>query len=69
MSAACRKFLNDTQDSGHSFRNNSFFFSSLRELHALFGIHIAKICYAYDLEVQEYLIEMLPPEPDKEFNQ
>jgi hypothetical protein len=33
-------------------------------LRALFGIHIARIACAYDLEVDSHLVGILPPEPD-----
>ncbi len=34
------------------------------ELRALFGIHIARIACAHDLEVNAPLKDILPPEPD-----
>jgi hypothetical protein len=38
--------------------------STLGELRALFGVHIARIACAYDLEVDAHLEGILPPKPD-----
>ena len=40
--------------------------STLGELRALFGIHIARIACAYGLEVDSHLVGILPPEPDRD---
>jgi len=65
MAAACRKFLQGTQGkrSRYRFDPELFeFFRSLGELRALFGVHIARIAYTYDLEVEGELVSILPPE-------
>ena len=41
-------------------------YCTLGELRALFGIHIARIAFAYDLEVDALLGDILPPEPEQE---
>lgn len=38
--------------------------STLGGLRALFGIHIARIACAYDLEVDAHLEGILPPKPE-----
>ena len=43
-------------------------YCTLGELRALFGIHIARIAFAYDLEVDACLGDILPPEPEQEPN-
>ncbi len=65
MRAACRKFLDDIQKPkgrrhwmGHHIINN------LGELRALFGIHVARLACAYDLEVEKELSSILPPVPE-----
>ena len=65
MRSACRKFLDDTQKK-RSRRHwiGPPFINSLGELRALFGIHVARLACAYDLEVGNELISILPPEPE-----
>jgi Family of unknown function (DUF6650) len=66
MHAACRHFLDENQSprSGYGPPYEAQLHSTLGELRALFGIHIARIACAYDLEVDSLLIGILPPEPD-----
>jgi hypothetical protein len=59
MRAASRAFLDQTQRHG-----TGHFENFLGELRAHFGIHIAKLACAYDLEVDVMLATMLPPEVD-----
>jgi hypothetical protein len=65
MHAACRKFLEENQSprSGYGPPYEAQLHSSLGELRALFGIHIARIACAYDLQVDTHLEGILPPEP------
>jgi hypothetical protein len=65
MHAACRKFLEENQSprSGYGPPYEGQLHSTLGELRALFGIHIARIACAYDLEVDTHLEGILPPEP------
>ncbi len=66
MLAACKKFLETNQSprSGYGSPYESQLHSTLGELRALFGIHIARIACAYDLEVATTLEGILPPSLD-----
>jgi len=66
MHAACRRFLEENQSprSGYGPPYEAQLHSTLGELRALFGVHIARIACAYDLEVDSHLEGILPPEPD-----
>jgi hypothetical protein len=66
MQAACRMFLDENRSprSGYGPPYEAQLHSTLGELRALFGIHIARIACAYDLEVDAHLAGILPPEPD-----
>lgn len=66
MHAACRAFLEENQSprSGYGPPYEAQLHSTLGELRAQFGIHIARIACAYDLEVDTHLQGILPPQPD-----
>jgi len=66
MHAACRHFLDENQSprSGYGPPYEAQLHSTLGELRALCGIHIARIACAYDLQVDAHLEGILPPEPD-----
>ncbi len=66
MRGACRVFLDENQSprSGYGPPYEAQLHSTLGELRARFGIHIARIACAYDLEVDAHLKGILPPEPD-----
>lgn len=66
MHAACRTFLEENQSprSGYGPPYEAQLHSTLGELRALFGIHIARIACVYGLEVDPRLAGILPPEPD-----
>ncbi len=66
MHAACCRFLEENQSprSGYGPPYEAQLHSTLGELRALVGIHIARIACAYDLEVNAHLEGILPPEPD-----
>jgi hypothetical protein len=66
MQAACRKFwdVNQSPRSGYGPPYEAQLHSTLGELRALVGIHIARIACAYDLQVDSHLVGILPPEPD-----
>ena len=70
MQAACRKFLDENQSpsAGYGWPYEAQLHCTLGELRALFGIHIARIACAYDLEVDVCLGGVLPPEPEREPN-
>jgi hypothetical protein len=66
MHAACRRFLEENQSprSGYGPPYEAQLHSTLGQLRALFGVHIARIACAYDLAVDSRLGGILPPEPD-----
>ena len=66
MRAACRMFLDENQSprSGYGPPYEAQLHSTLGELRALFGTHIARIACAYNLEVDAHLEGILPPEPE-----
>ncbi len=69
MRASCRKFLTDTQDDPkhrHHWRMEGHIWQALGELRAICGLHIARIACAYDLEIEEQLMPILPAEYEKE---
>lgn len=69
MRASCRKFLTETQDDPkhmHHWRMEGHIWQALGELRAICGLHIARIACAYDLEIEEQLMPILPAEFDKE---
>jgi len=71
MQAACRKFLDENQSpsAGYGEPYQAQLLCTLGELRALFGIHIARIAFTYDLEVDTCLEDILPPEPEQEPNE
>jgi len=71
MQAACRKFLDENQSpsAGYGGPYQAQLLCTLGELRALFGIHIARIACAYDLEVDACLGDILPPEPEPDPNE
>jgi hypothetical protein len=66
MHAVCRRFLEENQSprAGYGPPYEAQLHSTLGELRALFGIHVARVACAYDLEVEARLTGILPPEPD-----
>jgi hypothetical protein len=68
MRASCRKFLTETQGDPkgrHHWRMEGQIWQALGELRAIFGIHIARIACAYNLEVEQQLERILPAEYDR----
>jgi hypothetical protein len=69
MRASCRKFLTRTQKPPrriHRYGMEGLFWQALGELRAIFGLHIARVACAYNLEVENTFEAILPPEYDKE---
>ena len=66
MYAVCHTFLEENQSpiSGYGPPYEAQLHSTLGGLRALFGIHIARIACAYDLELDARLKGILPPKPD-----
>ena len=70
IQAACHKFLEENQSpsAGYGWPYEAQLYCTLGELRALFGIHIARIGFTYDLEVDTCLEDILPPEPEQKPN-
>jgi hypothetical protein len=69
MRASCRKFMTQTQDDPKARRHwhmEGIIWQALGELRAIFGLHIARIACAYDLEIEEQLVPILPAEFEEE---
>jgi len=67
MRAACRGFLDKTQKTSvRRYFMNGLIIDALAELRARFGVHIARLACAYDLEIDEPLASTLPPDPQDE---
>ncbi len=66
MQTACCKFLEENQSprSGYGSPYEARLHITLGELRAVFGIHIARIPCAYDLEVNPHLEGALPLDAD-----
>ena len=64
MQAACRRFLDENQKPNkiYGWQHEAKLHSTLGELRALFGVHVTQIAYSYNLEVEEPLASILPPE-------
>jgi len=69
MRAACRKYLDavdpHTHRIGHAYHGELFFASALGELRGVFGLHLARICVAFGVDVEPELASMFPT-ADKE---
>jgi hypothetical protein len=66
MRATCRKFLDKVQRPPRKrYWLEPEFIDALGELRALFGIHVARLACAYDLELEKDLTSILPPEPEQ----
>ena len=67
MRAACRAFLDKTQKTDmRRYFMNGLIIDALAELRTRFGVHIARLACAYDLEIDEPLTSTLPPDPEVE---
>lgn len=73
MRAACRKFLNATQDREgglliHGTRPGHFqswtFLPAIGELRGVFGVHLALIASKYGLDIEDDLASILPEKAD-----
>ena len=61
MRAACRKFLDDTQKPKRQmYTLEPLLLTCLGELRAIFGLHVGRIAYVYDLEIEAELASILP---------
>ena len=71
MRASCRKFLTETQGDPRRlqhWRMEGHIWQAPGELRAICGLHIARIACAYDLDLEEQLEPILPPEYEKEIS-
>lgn len=73
MRAACRKFLDAVQDrdiiefGSHRGHWASWVFNSaIGELRGVFGVHLAIIASAYNLDIEDDLVVILPAEDREE---
>jgi hypothetical protein len=67
MRATCRKFLDKVQrPSRKRYWLGPDFIDALGQLRAIFGVHVARLACAYDLEVEKDLASILPPEPEQD---
>jgi len=64
MRAACRKYLDETDPHGQRIRHPYFhefmFAQALGELRGVFGLHLARLCVAYGIDVEEELASIFP---------
>lgn len=70
MRAACRRFIESAGPYGRNFHHRDYgygqadlFSLALGDLRTSMGVHIAVLAYAFDLEVDEELSSILPPQP------
>lgn len=68
MRASYRKFMTQTQGDPrtHHWHMEGTIWQALGELRGIFGLHIARIACAYDLEIEAQLEPILPAEYEKE---
>jgi len=59
--AACRGFLSSSNSNKHSGCHMANTWSRLGQLRSLVGIHIARLCTIYGLEVEQQLLSIFPP--------
>lgn len=74
MRSACRRFLDRVWTDGHEvvqYANvqdhsaSNTFYSELGELRGVFGIHIARIAAQFNLDIEDRLASILPPNANK----
>lgn len=59
--AACRDFLSSSDSSNRSGCHMASTWSRLGQLRSLVGVHIARLCTIYGVEVEEQLLSIFPP--------
>jgi hypothetical protein len=68
MRAACRKYLDATAPHSrrihHPYGGEMVFASALGELRGVFGLHLARLCVAYGIDVEEELAATFPVSDD-----
>lgn len=71
MRGTCRKFLTDpmvsSRDALYGARQNEA--AVLGEFRGAFGVHLSELCSAFDLEIEEQFVVILPaPDHEEEIN-
>jgi hypothetical protein len=59
--AACRDYLSTSDTRKHSGCHMASTWSRLGQLRSLVGVHIARLCTIYGVEVEEQLLLIFPP--------
>lgn len=59
--AACRNFLSSPDSSHYSGCHMASTWSRLGQLRSLVGVHIARLCTIYGIEVEPQLLSIFPP--------
>jgi hypothetical protein len=69
MRAACRKYLDETDPRSRRIHNpyggDLLFASALGELRGVFGLHLARLCVAYGIDVEDELASIFPVADDE----
>lgn len=69
MRAACRKYLDETDPKArriqHPWGGDLMFASALGELRGVFGLHLARLCVAYGIDVEDELASIFPVADDE----
>lgn len=67
MRAACRKYMNEVgnQTRGRFHFRDFEVFTTLGELRAVFGVHIAQLAVKYGIDIEDELASILPIEDEE----
>ena len=66
MRAACRKFMDEIEKQKRGrYPFLGDIFTSLGEMRAIFGIHIAQLCVKYGIDIEDDLATILPIEDNE----
>ncbi len=68
MQAACREYLDSSNDPSEFGWHNYGFLAHLGRLRAIFGYHIVQLAVMYGIDVEGELAKILPPEYKGEGN-
>ena len=61
MRASCRKFLDTVGPRAHaSWHHEMNMWTAIGELRGVFGVHLARLCAAYGIDVPAELVEIMP---------
>jgi len=67
MRAACRKFHDDTsspEQRPHMFPHDALMWEALGRLRGVFGLHLARLCVAFGIDVEPELASIFPADED-----